>query len=169
MEPTFMNEQSKRNHRNRSLTTKQQQTILLWSGDIIAAARAAGYSEPAKTAYRLMKNPEFTKQLMLKQETMIKESAKLLAREITVCRADLINRLWEFAQLAPGETSHTITGQIKAAEILSRIFDVKINRTADLDREIEGKAEEEMDYFVAHGYFPEPGDLEKWHATNGDR
>ena len=164
-----MNEQSKRNHRNRSLTTKQQQAILLWSGDIIAAARAAGYSEPAKTAYRLMKNPEFTKQLMLKQETMIKESAKLLAREITVCRADLINRLWEFAQLAPGETSHTITGQIKAAEILSRIFDVKINRTADLDREIEGKAEEEMDYFVAHGYFPEPGDLEKWHATNEDR
>ena len=99
---------------------------------------------------------------------MITESAKLLARQITVCRADIINRLWELAQLAPDKTSNSITGQIKAAETLSRIFDVKINRTADLDREIAGKTEEEMEFFVAHNYFPGPGDLEEWRATNGN-
>ena len=99
---------------------------------------------------------------------MIKESAKLLAKQINVCRADIINRLWELAQLTPRDTSGSITGQIKAAETLSRIFDVKINRTADLDRELQAKTEEEVNYLVAHGYFPGPKDLENKDLENDD-
>lgn len=91
----------------------------------------------------------------MKQETMIKESGKRLAAEIAVCRADVINRLWELAQMQPDKTGHSIGGQIKAAEILARVFDVRINRTADLDRELEGRTEEEVNYLVAHGHFPE--------------
>jgi len=91
----------------------------------------------------------------MKQETMIKESGKRLATEINVCRADVVNRLWELAQMPPATTSNGIGGQIKASEILAQIFDVKVNRTADLDRELEGRTEEEVNYFVAHGYFPE--------------
>src|SRR5436305_841353 len=140
------------------LSTREFESVLRWSGNVIAAARAAGCSRA--TAYRLKKRPKVEKQLRLKQETMIKESAKLLAQKITVCRADIINRLWELAQMTPGDTSKSITGQIKAAETLARIFDVKITRTADLDREIGGKTEKEMEFFVAHGYFPGPKDLE---------
>ena len=152
---------NKRNskHEDEPLSAREFKTILSWSGSTLAGARAAGC--PQSTTYRMMKKSEFKQQLRLKQETMIKESAKLLARKITVCRADIINRLWELAQLAPIQTSQTITGQINAAETLSRIFDVKINRTVDLDREIEGKTGEEMDFFVANGYFPEQEDLEK--------
>lgn len=91
----------------------------------------------------------------MKQETMIKESGKRLASEIAVCRADIINRLWEFARMSPKETHDTISGQIKAAEILAQIFDVRINRTADLDRELKNRTEEEVRYFAAHGLWPE--------------
>lgn len=94
----------------------------------------------------------------MKQETMIKESGKRLAAEIAVCRADVINRLWELARMSPKDTHDTISGQIKATEILAQIFDVRINRTADLDRELEGRTEEEVNYFVAHGHFPEDPD-----------
>ena len=94
----------------------------------------------------------------MKQEAMIKESGKRLATEVTVCRADVINRLWELAQMPPEQTNKSIGGQIKATEILAQIFDVKINRTADLDRELEGRTEEEVNYFMAHGHFPESQD-----------
>ncbi|PYP87271.1 MAG: hypothetical protein DMG65_17460 [Candidatus Angelobacter sp. Gp1-AA117] len=137
------------------LTQKQLCSVLLWSGNIISAVARAGYSNPKRTAYKLMKNQKFRNQLRIKQDTMIKESGKLLAKEITVCRADLINHLWELAQMKPKDTSNTISGQIKATEILAQIFDVRINRTADLDRELEGRTEEEVNYFVAHGHFPE--------------
>ena len=160
---------NKRNskHEDEPLSAREFKTILSWSGSTLAAARAAGC--PQSTTYRMMKKSDFKQQLRLKQETMIKESAKFLARKITVCRADIINRLWELAQMAPDETSKSITGQIKAAETLSRIFDVKINRTADLDREVEGKTEEEMEFFVAHGYFPGPKDLENHDEINVER
>ena len=91
----------------------------------------------------------------MKQETMIKESGKRFATEVTVCRADVINRLWELARMSPKETHDTINGQIKATEILAQIFDVRINRTADLDRELENRTEEEVNYFAAHGFWPE--------------
>src|SRR5437660_8044149 len=139
-----MSKPRKPNRNDDPLTTKQLNSVLAWSGDVVAAAHAAGYANPRTNGYRIMKNENVKTQLRLKQETMIKESAKLLAKKITVCRADIINRLWELAQMTPGDTSKSITGQIKAAETLSRIFDVKINRTADLDREIEGKTEKEM-------------------------
>ena len=155
-----MSKPRKPNRNDDPLTTKQLNSVLAWSGDIVAAAHAAGYANPRTNGYRLMKNENVKTQLRLKQETMIKESAKLLAKKITVCRADIINRLWELAQMTPNETSKSITGQIKAAETLARIFDVKITRTADLDREIGGKTEKEMEFFVAHGYFPGPKDLE---------
>ena len=85
---------------------------------------------------------------------MAKESGKSLGRKLPVSRAQVINRLWEFAQLPPGKTNNTIYGQIKAAEVLASIFDIRINRSADAQRLVEGKTSEEIDFFVQHGYFP---------------
>ena len=87
---------------------------------------------------------------------MAEESGRLLGKQLTVCRAEVINRLWELAQLPPSETNNTIGGQIKAAETLALVFDIKVNRPADLDRELQGKTSAEIDFFVEHGYFPDP-------------
>jgi hypothetical protein len=87
---------------------------------------------------------------------MAEESGKTLGRQIAVSRPEIINRLWQLAQLSPTETNRTIYGQIKAAETLAYVFDIKLNRPADLDHEIRGRTSSEIDFFVEHGYFPDP-------------
>lgn len=149
-------------HRKRKapifLNLKQVKALFCWSGDLLAAARAAGYGNPKAAVNRLMKNRVFTHNLQRKQESMAEESGRLLGKQLTVCRAEVINRLWELAQLPPTETNNTIGGQIKAAETLALVFDIKVNRPADLDRELQGKTSAEIDFFVEHGYFPDPPD-----------
>jgi len=148
-----------------SLLSQQQIKVLAaWSGDLVAAARAAGYKQPQLAACRLMKNPLFVKTLQQKQESMAEESGKILGQQITVTRAEVLNRIWDLARMSPERTNGTIYGQIKAAETLAHVFDIKIFRQADLDDELRGRTTEEIDYFVANGYFPEtaenhPGEL----------
>jgi hypothetical protein len=138
------------------LNPQQLQVVSAWTGDLIAAAKAAGYKHPRLAANRLMKNPVFVQNLKRKQESMAEESGKTLGRQIAVSRPEIINRLWQLAQLPPAETNRTIHGQIKAAETLAYVFDIKLNRPADLDHEIQGRTSSEIDFFVEHGYFPGP-------------
>ena len=130
--------------------------ITNWCGDTVAAARAAGYRSPRALVKRLNKNPVFLELLKQKQESMAKESGKLLGRRLTMTRAEVINRLWELAQMPPRETNHNISGQLKAAEALAAVFDIKIIRPADARKQVEGKTSEEIDFFVANGYWPKP-------------
>ena len=87
--------------------------------------------------------------------TMAEESGKILGQQITVTRAEVLNRFWDLARMSPEQTNGTIYGQIKAAETLAHVFDIKIFRQADLDHELRGRTTDEIDYFVANGYFPE--------------
>lgn len=133
----------------------QMKVLLSWNGDLVAAARAAGYKNPKVAALNLMKNPVFTYNLQRKQESMAEESGKTLGRQMTVSRTEIINRLWELARMAPTETHGTIYGQIKAAETLAYVFDIKINRPADIDHEVRNRTSAEIDFFVQNGYFPD--------------
>lgn len=140
------------------LNLMQTKALLSWNGDLIAAARAAGYKSPKAAALKLMRNPVFTYNLQRKQESMAEESGKILGQQLAVSRTEVINRLWELARMAPSETHGTIYGQIKAAETLAYVFDIKINRPADVDRAVRERTSDEIDFFVQNGYFPDAAD-----------
>ena len=144
------------------LTPLQLKFIARWNGDATAAARAAGYSDPEDSARQLLNNSTVIENLKKKQEAMAQESGKRLGRQITLCRADIINHLWELACKPPSETGNSIYGQIKATTELAGIMCMKVNSTPDLEKELAGKTEDEITFFVEHGYFPEPDELKTY-------
>ena len=86
---------------------------------------------------------------------MAEEAGRRLGTQINVCRADLINRLWDLAMMSPETTNQSIYGQIRASVALADIMCMKIPRSLDLPKELEGKTRAEMDHFLIYGYFPE--------------
>src|SRR5437016_2328144 len=136
------------------LTEKKLRFVAAWTGNLVAAARAAGYKDPKSSAYKLMKDPDIAKALQAKQESMLQESGEHLARTLPLSRADVIDRLWQLAQLGPERTNHNITGQVKAAQALEQIFTLNIDSNEPLKRQLEGKSEAEMEFFVVHGFLP---------------
>src|SRR5690348_16125305 len=83
------------------LTEMQLKFVGAWTGNLIAAARTAGYSNRKAAAYKLMKDPHVAEALQAKQESMLQESGQYLARTLPLSRADVIDRLWQLAQLSP--------------------------------------------------------------------
>ena len=136
------------------LSTKKLAFVSAWAGNLTAAARVAGYKNPRDAAYKLMKDPEVVKALQKKQESMLQESGEHLARTLPLSRADVIDRLWQLAQLSPERTNHTINGQVKAAQTLEEIFALNIDRNEGLKRQLQGRTEAEMEFFVIHGFLP---------------
>ena len=138
----------------RCLTEMQLRFVSAWTGNLIAAAKTAGYSTPRVAASRLMKDPDVARALQIKQESMLQESGEHLARTLPLSRADVIDRLWQLAQLSPERTNHTINGQVKAAQTLEEIFALNIDRNEGLKRQLQGRTEADMEFFVIHGFLP---------------
>src|SRR5215467_6437147 len=109
---------------------------------------------PKVAAYKLMKDPEVVKALQKKQEALLQESGEHLARTLPLSRADVIDRLWQLAQLSPRETNSNITGQVKAAQALEEIFALNIDQNDLLKRQLEGRSQEELEFYVVHGFLP---------------
>jgi phage terminase small subunit len=139
------------------LTEMQLRFVSAWTGNLIAAARTAGYSNPRVAAHKLMKDPNVVEALQKKQEAMLQESGEHLARTLPLSRADVIDRLWQLAQLSPERTNHNIGGQVKAAEALERVFALNIDKNDLLKRQLEGKSESDVEFFVIHGFLPHEG------------
>ena len=138
------------------LTEKQLRFVAAWAGNLIAAARAAGCKRPKDAAYKLMKDANVVAALQAKQKSMLQESGEHLARTLPLSRADVIDRLWQLAQLSPEQTKSNITGQVKAAQALEQIFTLNIDRVEVLRRELQGKSEDEIEFYVVHGFLPHP-------------
>lgn len=136
------------------LSEMQLRFIAAWTGNLVAAARAAGYKHPKAAAYKLMKDPEVVKALQKKQESMLQESGENLARTLPLSRADVIDRLWQLAQLDPERTNRNISGQVKAAQTLEQIFALKIDHDNVLKRQLQDKSESELEFYVVHGFLP---------------
>jgi hypothetical protein len=136
------------------LTKRQMDFVSSWSGSSVAAARAAGYRDPKGSACKIMKNQPVKDLIREKQQAMARESGRALAGRIAPSRIDIINHLWRLARLSPEKTNNNITGQMKATDTLAEIFALKFDSQADFDREVEGKTQADIDFFVAHGYFP---------------
>src|SRR5205814_7090245 len=98
--------------------------------------------------YKLMKDPKVVQALQTKQEAMLQESGEHLARTLPLSRADVIDRLWELAQLAPERTHRNITGQVKAAQALEQIFALNIDGNDLLKRQLQEKSEAEIQFYV---------------------
>ena len=128
------------------LTEKQLRFVFAWTGNLIAAARTAGYSNPKGAAYKLMRDPHVVKALQKKQESMLQESGEHLARTLPLSRADVIDRLWQLAQLAPERTNCNITGQVKASQALEEIFALNLDRDERLRGRLEGKSKADAEF-----------------------
>ena len=142
------------------LTEQQLKFIACWQGSAVAAAAAAGYKDPVNAGYKLMQLEPIREGIRMKQNAIAEETGRALGKQIAVCRADVINRLWDLAMMDPDNTKETITGQIRASEALANILGISIKRKADVTKQLEGKTQADIDYFVAHGYFPQPEEEE---------
>ena len=146
--------QRTREQYNPFLSAKKLAFVAAWTGNLMAAARTAGYKHPKVAAYKLMKDPEVIKALQKKQNSMLEESGEHLAHTLPLSRADVIDRLWQLAQLSPGSTNGSITGQVKAAQALEEIFALNIDQNDLLKRQLEGRSQEELEFYVVHGFLP---------------
>src|SRR5215469_17538814 len=141
---------------SRFLNQRQLAFVSAWTGNLIGAARAAGYADPKAAAYKLMRDPHVVEALRVKQEAMLQESGEHLARALPLSRVDVIDRLWQLAQMSPGETSNSISGQVRATQALAGMFALDLGRLDVLRRELQERSEPEIEFFVVHGYFPQP-------------
>ncbi len=137
-----------------TLTPKQLKFVAAWQGDVVAAARAAGYRKPESMAYKLMDDPAVANEIRRKQRIMTEESAKRLAGQLNFDRAHVLNRLWEIAQIPPGKTNKNLGAQVKAAQALAAVFDNELKYIAELLPQIQTKTADEIQFFIRNGHFP---------------
>ena len=57
--------------------------------------------------------------------------------------------------MSPGETSNSISGQVRATQALASMFALDMGRLEVLRRELQERSEPEIEFFVVHGYFPQ--------------
>src|SRR5947208_1337509 len=86
------------------LTEQQLQFIACWQGSAVAAAAAAGYKDPVNAGYKLMQLEPIREGIRMKQNAIAEETGRALGKQIAVCRADVINRLWDLAMMDPDNT-----------------------------------------------------------------
>ena len=141
------------------LSAKKLKFIAAWQGDALAAARAAGYRSPKTAACTVMNDPTVKSEIRRKQKIMTEESAKRIAAQLTFNRSQVLNRLWEIAQIPPNETNQTLGAQVKAAEALTAVFDAELKHLSELLPQLNGKSADEIQFFIRYGHFPQlPGE-----------
>jgi len=138
------------------LTSKQLRFVAAWQGDVVAAARAAGYTDPTSMAYRIMEYPAVANEIRRKQRIMTDESAKRLAGQLNFDRAHVLNRLWEIAQIPPVKTNKNLGAQVKAAQALATVFDNELKCIAELLPQLQTRTPDEIQFWIRHGHFPLP-------------
>ena len=90
---------------------------------------------------------------------MTEESAKRIAAQLTFNRSQVLNRLWEIAQIPPKETNQTLGAQVKASEALTAAFDAELKYIAELLPHLNTKSADEIQFFIRNGHFPQlPGE-----------
>jgi phage terminase small subunit len=141
------------------LSKKMLKFIDAWQGDALAAASAAGYSNPKSAACKLMQNDAVMIEIRRKQRVMTEESGKRLSGQLIFDRSHVLNRLWEIAQIAPEDTNKNLGAQVKAAEALGALFDAELKYIAQLLPHLPTKSKDEIQFFIRHGHFPQhPGE-----------
>src|SRR5436305_12499819 len=134
------------------LRGKSLKFIAAWQSNDIAAARAAGYRKPEIVACRLMKNKTIQNEIRRKQRIMTEESAKRIAAQLDFNRSQVLNRLWEIAQIPPKETNQTLGAQVKASEALTAAFDAELKYIAELLPHLNTKSADQIQFLIRNGH-----------------
>ncbi len=100
-------------------------------------------------AYRLMKNPLIKAEIRRKQTAMTEESGKRLVGQLNFNRSHVLNRLWEIAQLEPGETNGNAGAQVRASEALAALFNSREVIVGEFLTELANKTPDELRLIVA--------------------
>lgn len=143
------------------LTPQQAQFIenYLRTNDVEAASEAAGYSTPYKlTGQKVLRNRTVALEIEKRQTRITRATDAIYAQETikkTRTRGDLIDRLWDLAELPPLGMSGSIAGQVKACGELAEIYGMKVAMNADVSDLFKGRSDEDKIFFATNGYFPE--------------
>lgn len=152
------------------LTAIQLKFVAAYEGDGSAAAREAGAKNPSQYANWALKNPAVLKGIEEKQQKVITDSATLLAKRLA--KADILATILygigivKAAAEKVAKKKHvrnddvaTLTKVLdsftKAGMTLAELQGWVIHKNFNLDKMLDGRSAEEMDYFGIHGYWPE--------------
>lgn len=128
-------------------------------GNATAAAKVAGYQKAKSSGHKLKNRPHVKHAIETIESTALVVAGKKLGRSLA--KLEIIERLWELAQIAPKETNNNITGQIAACRLASELEEYLVHRHADVSEITKGRSEEEQEFFCKNGYFPEEDELHK--------
>lgn len=159
-------------HKREILSAKQLKFVAAYEGDGTAAARSAGAKNPSQYACAALKNHAVLKAIKDKQGQVVRDSGKLLAKKLA--KAEILETILygigivKAASEKVAQKKHirnddviTLTKVLdsltKAGMTLAELQGYMIHKTLNLDKMLDGRTPEEMEYFAAHGYWPEMG------------
>lgn len=122
-------------------------------GNATEAAAIAGYKNPNKSARKLMAMASVRAAIEEKQQAAIGAMGRKLGAALS--RTDLIQRLLRLADLPPEKTKDSIGGQVNALRVIADIQGWIGSKQEDLTKQLEGKTDEEKEFFCIHGYWPD--------------
>ena len=130
------------------MTLRERKFVDVFKGNATEAAIEAGYKQ---SAARVMGSRLLAKQAI---RDAIELKMACAAKRVSIERSEILGRLWELASMPPEATGNNIGGQVRAADALADILGMKVQRTADLTKQFEGRSEDELEFFAQHGYWP---------------
>jgi hypothetical protein len=139
----------------KALTEQKLRFVSVFTGNAAEAGRKIGITKALANEY--MADPRVVDAINLRQTATIVAAGEEMGKELSrhgVSRNGIIKRLWDLANLPPGDTGENINGQVRAAGELAEVFGMKVSRHADVTREFEGRSDEELEFFAKHGHFP---------------
>lgn len=146
------------NPAERPLTRMERLFVQNWKGNQTDAARSAGYKNPEYSGWKVYNRPIVKKAIQEKESAMVRESAKLLVREIR--KADITGRLIKLADTSIDETGGSIAGQVNALKVLAEMEGWIIRKTEDVTKLARGRSTAELEHFAVNGYWPEDNNVQ---------
>lgn len=144
-------------------TEKEILFVQYYEGNASAAAAKAKYSRPTHDGCMLMKRPHIAQACDEKRRRILEWNAKDTARRIS--KQTLSARLLNIAEKA--EKKSMFQPAVNAIKAIAEIEGYIIKKSEDLTRQLEGKTDEEKEFFAQHGYWPTREQLQEQITPKG--
>lgn len=123
-------------------------------------AKLANYSNWRAGGAILMMKPHIRKAVEDRMKRILDKTEKAAIEHANARNFDVMERAIELANLDPSKTKNTISGQVRACQLIAEMQGLIVNRNADVTEELwqkesRGKSLKEKEYFAIHGKWPE--------------